>query len=199
MRKAFEAAAGNLLLAADYSQIELRILAHIVREEPLLEAFRQGQDIHAVTASRLFDAPLDQVSYEQRSLGKMINFATIYGVSAFGLSSRTEMGPTEAQAFLDQYFATYPKVRQYIDDTIQQAHTDGYVETLLGRKRYFRELQERLPFNQRQALEPTGDKRADTGHSRGYYQDRHEPPAQALAGRWLTSEDAFAGPRRTGA
>ena len=153
VRKAFEAAAGKLLLAADYSQIELRILANIVREEPLLEAFRQGQDIHAVTASRLFDAPLDQVSYEQRSLGKMINFATIYGVSAFGLSSRTEMGPTEAQAFLDQYFATYPKVRQYIDDTIQQAHTDGYVETLLGRKRYFRELQERLPFNQRQALE----------------------------------------------
>ncbi len=153
IRKAFEAAEGNLLLAADYSQVELRILAHIVQEEPLLDAFRQGQDIHAVTASRLFDVPLDQVSYEQRGLGKTINFATIYGVSAFGLSSRTDMGPAEAQEFLDQYFTTYPKVRQYIDDTIFRASNDGYVTTLLGRRRNFRELQERLPFNQRQALE----------------------------------------------
>ncbi len=153
VRKAFEAAEGNLLLAADYSQVELRILAHIVQEQPLLDAFRQGQDIHAVTASRLFDVPLDEVSYAQRGMGKTINFATIYGVSAFGLSSRTEMGPVEAREFLDQYFATYPKVREYIDETIQQANTDGYVQTLLGRRRYFGELQGRLPFNQRQALE----------------------------------------------
>ena len=153
IRRAFEASDGHLLLAADYSQIELRILAHVVQEEPLLAAFRQDQDIHAVTASRLFDAPLDQVSYSQRGLGKTINFATIYGVSAFGLSSRTDMAPAEAQEYLDQYFATYPKVRQYIDETIHQANTDRYVETLLGRRRYFRELKERLPFNQRQALE----------------------------------------------
>ena len=153
IRKAFVAADGNLLLAADYSQVELRILAHIVHEEPLLEAFRQGQDIHAVTASRLFNVPLGEVSYDQRGLGKTINFATIYGVSAFGLSSRTDMGPKEAQEFLDQYFTTYPKVRQYIDDTIHRASEDGYVETLLGRRRNFRELRERLPFNQRQALE----------------------------------------------
>ncbi len=153
VRKAFEAAEGNLLLAADYSQVELRILAHIVQEQPLLDAFRQGQDIHAVTASRLFDVPLDEVSYAQRGMGKTINFATIYGVSAFGLSSRTEMDPVEAREFLDQYFATYPKVREYIDETIQQANADGYVQTLLGRRRYFGELQGRLPFNQRQALE----------------------------------------------
>ncbi len=153
IRKAFEASAGNVLLAADYSQVELRILTHIAQEEPLLDAFRQGQDIHAVTASRLFEVELHQVSYTQRDLGKTINFATIYGISAFGLSSRTEMGPVEAQAFLDQYFATYPKVRQYIDETIQKARADGYVETLLGRKRFFPELKQRLPFNQRQALE----------------------------------------------
>ena len=153
VRKAFEAAEGNLLLAADYSQVELRILAHIVQEQPLLDAFRQGQDIHAVTASRLFDVPLDEVSYAQRGMGKTINFATIYGVSAFGLSSRTEMDPVEAREFLDQYFATYPKVREYIDETIQQANADGYVRTLLGRRRFFGELQGRLPFNQRQALE----------------------------------------------
>ena len=153
IRKAFEAAEGSVLLAADYSQVELRILAHIVKEEPLLDAFRQGQDIHAVTASRLFDVPLDQVSYEQRGLGKTINFATIYGVSAFGLSNRTTMGPAEAQEFLEQYFSTYPKVRQYIDDTIRTAGELGYVETLAGRRRNFGELKQRLPFNQRQALE----------------------------------------------
>lgn len=153
IRKAFEAPPGCRLLAADYSQVELRILAHVVEEQPLLEAFRQGQDIHAVTASRLFDVPLADVTYAQRSLGKTINFATIYGVSAFGLSSRTEMDPAEAQKFLDQYFDTYPKVRQYIEETIETARTEGCVETLLGRKRFFPELQGRLPFNQRQALE----------------------------------------------
>lgn len=153
IRKAFEAKKGCVLLAADYSQVELRILAHIAQEEPLLEAFRQDQDIHSVTASLLFEVPLDQVTYDQRGLGKTINFATIYGVSAFGLSSRTDMGPAEAQQFLDQYFATYPNVRRYIDQTIQKAGEDGYVETLLGRRRNFLELQGNLPFNQRQALE----------------------------------------------
>ena len=153
IRKAFEAEEGCVLLAADYSQVELRILAHIAREEPLLEAFRQDQDIHSVTASLLFGVPLDQVNYEQRGLGKTINFATIYGVSAFGLSSRTDMDPAEAQQFLDQYFATYPNVRRYIDDTIRKAGEEGYVETLLGRRRIFLELQGNLPFNQRQALE----------------------------------------------
>jgi DNA polymerase-1 len=86
-------------------------------------------------------------------MANTINFATIYGVSAFGLSSRSEMGPAEAQRFLDQYFATYPRVRTYIDETIRKATEDGYVETLLGRKRFFPELQAKLPFTQRQALE----------------------------------------------
>ncbi len=153
IRMAFEADEGSVLLAADYSQVELRILAHIAEEEPLLEAFRQGQDIHAVTASRLFGVALDEVTYDQRGLGKTINFATIYGVSAFGLSSRTNMAPAEAQEFLDQYFATYPKVRKYIDDTIRTATEEGYVETLSGRRRRFDELQGNLAFNQRQALE----------------------------------------------
>ncbi len=106
-----------------------------------------------MTASLLFELPLDKVTYEQRGLGKTINFATIYGVSAFGLSSRTDMNPNEAQQFLDQYFATYPNVRRYIDDTIRKAGEEGYVETLLGRRRNFLELQGNLPFNQRQALE----------------------------------------------
>ena len=153
IRKAFEAEEGCVLLAADYSQVELRILAHIAEEQPLIEAFRQEQDIHAVTASRLFGKPLDEVTFDDRGLGKTINFATIYGVSAFGLSSRTNMDPNEAQQFLDQYFATYPNVRKYIDETIRKAVEEGYVETLLGRRRIFLELQGNLPFNQRQALE----------------------------------------------
>ncbi|MBI3957863.1 MAG: DNA polymerase I [Chloroflexi bacterium] len=153
IRKAFVAAQGWLLLAADYSQVELRILAHVTQEPGLLEAFRQDQDIHAATASKLFDVAIDEVDRSQRGLAKTINFATIYGVSAYGLSSRSEMGPVEAQRFLDQYFATYPRVRTYIDDTIRKATEDGYVETLLGRKRFFPELQTKLPFTQRQALE----------------------------------------------
>lgn len=153
IRKAFVAPEGWLLLAVDYSQVELRVLAHVVQEPGLLEAFRNDLDIHAATASKLFDVPIEEVDREQRGLAKTINFATIYGVSAFGLSSRSEMGPVEAQRFLDQYFATYPKVRTYIDETIRKATEEGYVETLLGRKRFFPELQAKLPFTQRQALE----------------------------------------------
>jgi DNA polymerase-1 len=94
------------------------------------------------------------VDRAQRGLAKTINFATIYGVSAYGLSSRTDMRPDEAQRYLDQYFATYPRVQGYISDTVQKANDDGYVETLLGRKRYFPELKNaRLPYNQRQAVE----------------------------------------------
>ncbi|RME64684.1 MAG: DNA polymerase I [Caldilineae bacterium] len=153
IRRAFIAPEGWLLLAADYSQVELRVLAHVAQEPALLDAFRQGQDIHAATASKLFGVPIDQVTRSQRGLAKTINFATIYGVSAYGLSSRTEMDPSQAQQFLDQYFETYPRVRQYIEETIRQANEQGYVETLLGRKRYFPELKRRLPHNQRQALE----------------------------------------------
>lgn len=154
IRRAFVAPPGWNLLSADYSQVELRILAHVTGEPGLVEAFLADQDIHAATAARLFNVTLEQVNRTQRSLAKTINFATIYGVSEFGLSSRTEMSRHEARQFLDQYFVTYPKVREYIADTIQQANERGYVETLLGRRRFFPELQNaKLPFNQRQAVE----------------------------------------------
>ena len=117
-------------------------------------AFQADQDIHAVTASKLFGVDIDKVDRAQRGLAKTINFATIYGVSAFGIVSRTELNMDEARKFLDQYFATYPKIQEYIDATLAKAKTDGYVETLLGRKRFFPELQEgRLPVNQRMAVE----------------------------------------------
>jgi DNA polymerase-1 len=154
IRRAFIAPSGWKLLSADYSQVELRILAHVTGEPGLVEAFLADQDIHAATASRLFNVPLANVSRAQRGLAKTINFATIYGVSEFGLSSRTEMSRQEARQFLDQYFVTYPRIRDYIGATTRQANELGYVETLLGRKRFFPELQNaKLPFNQRQAVE----------------------------------------------
>ncbi len=154
IRRAFVAPPEWVLLSADYSQVELRVLAHVAGEESLIESFRADQDIHAATASRLFNTPIDQVDRSQRGLAKTINFATIYGVSEFGLSSRTEMSRAEARQFLDQYFETYPRIREYISSTIRKATEEGYVETLLGRKRYFPELgNRRLPYNQRQAVE----------------------------------------------
>ena len=154
IRRAFIAPPGWRLLSADYSQVELRVLAHVAGEPGLIAAFRANQDIHAATAAQLFHVPLDEVNRDQRGLAKTINFATIYGVSEFGLSSRTEMSRQEARHFLDQYFVTYPRIRDYIADTIRQATEQGYVSTLLGRKRFFPELQNsRLPYNQRQAIE----------------------------------------------
>ena len=111
IRKAFVPAEGWLLVAADYSQVELRVLAHVAQEPALIEAFRADQDIHVATASRLFGVAIEDVDREQRGVAKTINFATVYGSSAFGISSRTEMGPKEAQQFLDQYFAMYPRIR----------------------------------------------------------------------------------------
>jgi DNA polymerase-1 len=154
IRRAIIAAPGCQLISADYSQVELRILADVASEDLLIEAFLADQDIHAVTGARLFNVPLEQVTKAQRGLGKTINFATIYGVSAFGLSSRTELSPEQARQFLEQYFRTYPRIREYIEVTLNQAREQGYVATLLGRKRFFPELKNpSLPFNQRQAVE----------------------------------------------
>lgn len=154
IRKAFIVPEGHCLISADYSQVELRILAHVAREESLITAFVDGADIHRATAAKLFRVPIEDVSKNQRDLAKTINFATVYGSSAFGISSRTEMDPKEARQLLDQFFATYPRIKQYIDDTKEAANNNGYVETLLGRKRFFPELgNPKLPMNQRLALE----------------------------------------------
>lgn len=154
LRRAFTVPEGRILVAADYNQIELRVLAHTVEETGLMQAFADDQDIHAITASELFQVPLSEVSRTQRGLAKTINFATIYGVTAFGLSSRTDMSISEAEDFLNRYFATYPRVEQYIRDTVRQVTQQGYVETLTGRKRFFLELQNtRLTGVRRGAIE----------------------------------------------
>ena len=143
IRQAFVAPAGYRLLAADYSQIELRIMAHLAQDESLLNAFRLGLDVHRATAAEVFGVPLDQVSNEQRRRAKAINFGLIYGMSAFGLAKQIGVDRKEAQAYIDLYFARYPGVLAYMERTREQAREQGYVETLFGRRLYLPEIQSR--------------------------------------------------------
>ncbi len=142
VRNAFvaEGAPDWLLMAADYSQIDLRVLAHISEDPALVKAFQDGEDIHASTASHVFSAPLDDVTADQRRIAKVINFGIVYGISGYGLASRTELSREEASAFIDGYFEKYPGVKDYMEVTKKQAKHQGYVETVLGRRRYFPEI-----------------------------------------------------------
>ncbi len=143
VRQAFIAPPGHKLVAADYSQIELRIMAHLSEDEGLLNAFHQGLDIHKATAAEVFGGRIDSVTLEQRRRAKAINFGLIYGMSAFGLSKQLGIERQEAQAYIDSYFARYPGVHNYMERTREQAHRDGYVETLLGRRLYLPEINAR--------------------------------------------------------
>ena len=140
VRKGFVAAPGMTLVSVDYSQIELRVVAHMSQDQAMLEAFRAGQDIHAATAAAIFNQPIDQVTKDQRRHAKAINFGLIYGMSAFGLTRTTDLTLAEAENFVKAYFKMFPRVKQYLDDIRQQAARQGYVETLLGRRRYFPNL-----------------------------------------------------------
>ena len=140
IRRAFLADPGMQLLAADYSQIELRILAHITHEPSLVAAFEHDEDIHSATASQLFKVPLEEVTPDQRRLAKTVNFAVLYGQSAFGLARVTGMSNSDAVEFIRNYEKTFPLVRKYVEDTLFQARTEGYVQTLLGRKRYLPDM-----------------------------------------------------------
>lgn len=126
----------NVIISADYSQVELRLLAHISRDDNLIEAFCADEDVHSATASKVFDVPIEQVTKDMRSKAKAVNFGIVYGQSRYGLASSLGISPYEAQDFIDRYFATYPDVKKYMDDTIKFAYAHGYVETLYGRKRY---------------------------------------------------------------
>ena len=145
VRRAFVAQPGWRLLGADYSQIELRVLAHVSGDPGLIEAFRRDEDIHATTAAAILGVPLDQVTADQRRLAKAVNFGLIYGMSAYGLARSTGLTQAEAENFIEQYFGRFPRVRAYLRDTIAQARNRGYVETLLGRRRYFPVLQSTSP------------------------------------------------------
>ena len=143
IRQAFIAPDGYKIVAADYSQIELRIMAHLSEDEGLLDAFQNGRDVHQATAAEVFEVALDDVSGDQRRKAKAINFGLIYGMSAFGLAKQLHLGRHEAQQYIDRYFARYPGVAQYMDRTRATAKERGYVETLFGRRLYLPEINAR--------------------------------------------------------
>lgn len=154
IREAFIAPEGYRLVAADYSQIELRIMAHLSEDEGLLGAFERGEDVHKATASEVFSVPVEEVSANQRRHAKAINFGLIYGMSAFGLAQQLEIGRNEAQAYIERYFERYPGVHRYMEDTRSSAAEKGYVETLFGRRLYLPEINSRK-VPRRQAAERT--------------------------------------------
>jgi DNA polymerase-1 len=140
IRQAFCAPAGRSIVAADYSQIELRIMAHLSQDKGLLGAFGANLDVHSATAAEVFGVPLEDVSTDQRREAKAINFGLIYGMSAFGLAKQLRLGRHEAQAYIDRYFERYPGVADYMTQTRELAHSQGYVETLFGRRLYLPEI-----------------------------------------------------------
>lgn len=140
IRRAFVAKDGCKLMAADYSQVELRILAHITQDPALVSIFKEDRDIHTATASRLFSVPMEQVTRNQRRIAKMTVFGVIYGISSFGLSARTDLNREDSQKMINGLFETYPGLRHYFNTTLEFGRDNGYVETLLGRRRYMPEL-----------------------------------------------------------
>ncbi len=166
IRQAFVAGDGQLLVAADYSQIELRIMAHLSQDRGLLEAFREGRDVHQATAAEVFAVDPEQVTTEQRRSAKAINFGLIYGMSAFGLAKQLGISRGAAQSYVDLYFERYPGVKQYMEQTRQQARDQGYVETLFGRRLYLPEINskngQRRQYAERTAINaPTQGTAAD--------------------------------------
>ena len=144
VRKAFIPRDENyVLLAADYSQIELRIIASLSEEENMINAFKNGEDIHASTAAKVFNVPLEEVTREQRSNAKTVNFGIVYGVSAFGLSNQTDLSRSEAKELIDTYYETYPKLKAYMSAQVDFAREHGYVETILNRRRYLKDINSR--------------------------------------------------------
>ncbi len=140
VRRAFKAEPGWSLIAADYSQIELRILAHLSQDQGLLDAFHRDEDIHAATASQVYGVPIEQVTTDMRRLAKVMNFGIIYGLSAHGMSQQTDLDMQESAAFIESYFAKYPGIRFYIEEAKQQARERRYSETMLGRQRFLPEI-----------------------------------------------------------
>ncbi len=156
IREAFIAPDGYKILAADYSQIELRIMAHLSRDQGLMDAFAKGQDIHQATAAEIFSKNIDEVTANQRRSAKAINFGLIYGMSAFGLSKQLQITRAEAQNYIEQYFDRYPQVKNYMDETKQSAKKKGYVETVFGRRLYLADIEssnyQRRQYAERSAI-----------------------------------------------
>ena len=140
IRRVFHPMEGDLFVDSDYSQIELRVLAHMSQDAMLIEAFRENRDIHRTTASQVFHVPFDEVTDLQRRNAKAVNFGIVYGISAFGLAQDLNIGRKEAQDYIDSYFATYPNIKRFLDDTVEHAKKNGYIRTMFGRIRPIPEL-----------------------------------------------------------
>ena len=140
IRKVFLPREGCVFLDADYSQIELRVLAHMSGDQMLIDAYRQAQDIHRLTASQVFHIPFEEVTDQQRRNAKAVNFGIVYGISSFGLGEDLGITRKEAAEYIEQYFATYPRIKEFLDSLVEQAKRDGYVTTLYGRRRPVPEL-----------------------------------------------------------
>jgi len=145
IREAFVAEPGNVLVSLDYSQIELRILAHVADLPAMKQAFKEGQDIHAMTASEMFDVPIDDMTPEIRRQAKAINFGVIYGISGFGLARNLRIPRKDAQGFIDRYFERFPGIKTYMDETVGFAKEHGFVQTLFGRKIHTPEISAKGP------------------------------------------------------
>ncbi len=141
-----------ILMSADYSQIELRVLAHICKDQALVDAFGKDEDIHTTTGALMYEVPIDKVTSDMRRIAKVLNFGVIYGLSAYGIAQQTEFSPDQGQKFIDSYFASYPGIRDYVESTKKQARDLGYVSTLLGRRRYIPDI-EASNMHVRQAAE----------------------------------------------
>lgn len=151
IREAFVAPEGAVLLSLDYSQIELRLVAHVAKIEPLIQAFQDGQDIHAATASEVFEVPLSEMTPDIRRKAKAINFGIIYGISAFGLANQIGVARGEAQAFIDRYFERFPGIRSYMDETVAYCRQHGRVETLFGRRIHIPSINDKNPMRRNYA------------------------------------------------
>lgn len=156
IRRAFVPEEGRLLCSADYSQIELRVMAHLSGDEHLIEAFRAGQDIHAATSARVFGVPIEKVTAAHRNKAKVVNYGLLYGMQAWGMATRMGIDKEEAQEFIEAYFEQFPTLREFMDRVVAQAKEDGFTTTILGRRRWFDELRSRNPrfrqMGERQAL-----------------------------------------------
>jgi DNA polymerase-1 len=153
VRKAFTAQPGWVLLAVDYSQIELRVVAHMAQDQRMLETFRDGKDIHSATAAAIYDIPLTAVDKNHRRKAKAVNFGLIYGMTPYGLTQSTDLTLAEAETFVETYFNRFPGVKEFLNTTLNTAREQGYVETLLGRKRYFPRLKATTNYNIRRREE----------------------------------------------
>ena len=140
IRKAFKPEAGNVYIDADYSQVELRVLAHISQDDNMIYAFKHGEDIHRQAASKVFNIPMEDITKEQRSSAKAVNFGIVYGISDYGLANQIGVSNKQAKEYINQYLEKYSGIKHFMDDIVESARQKGYVETLFGRRRYIPEI-----------------------------------------------------------